>query len=142
MENTKLMENYLKAIPVSIDENGIYPAPAAMEKEEGATTLYSMACGGQEIIERALSLSREPDTVEVIVALDCLSNPGQFELDSFLTIFHIAHGRKTRVGIIEYSYNEGDPIVKDVDWQNDFFISHYEPLCEEMDKAIGGDNDI
>lgn len=124
-----------------IDEEGIYPQPGASENGLGELSLYALAIPPAQIIEMAFDFfCRDLEVVEFFVSLDTFTRSGQgTELDSALNIFHVKRGEPARVGVMEYSWQKGQPITKPICWENKFWQSTYSDLLKAL-TAAGTEN--
>lgn len=119
-----------------IDEQGLYPMVGASEDERGEMTLYALAVTPAKIFDMAFGFARNPQIAEFFVSLDAFTQPDQgTDLDSVLCVFHMLRGMAARVGVMEYSWNEGQPITKPICWQNVFWQTSYADLLNKLTEA-------
>lgn len=126
-----------------IDENGIFPTPAISMNKAGEYSVYANACSPSEILNFSMSISSQPDVIEQIVAIDTYTKEGQgTTMDSCLILFHNRKGQPTRVGVLEYSWNKGNPITKPINWENEFWNEKYKGLAELFSRKIAKAKDV
>lgn len=131
------IQSYFDHVKSQIEEEGIYPTPAISKDAEGGITLYAMAVGTEQIIGTMLLNADDKSIVEQIFALDCYTQDGQgTSLDSCLIAFHIERGKQGRVGVFEYSWNNGEPVTKPVNWNNEFWNKEYENLAKDLTRLF------
>ena len=134
---SNLLEDYLKMIPAQIDEKGIYPTPTLVRRADDMVEYFAMAVEAHLIIQAAFATCLRPEVVEQIVALDCYTKPSQgTTLDSCLILFHLVRGQPARVGVLEYSWNGGEPIVKPPVWDNPFWTAAYKCLANDLSESF------
>lgn len=132
-----LIEMYCNDIPGHIDAEGIYPTPALIRLDTDKLEVCALAIEANPIIEFAFRNACRPDVAEQIVALDTYTQPGQgTELDSCLILFHMQRGQPARVGVLEYSWNNGQPVTKPVVWDNAHWCKAYEKLATRLTRAF------
>lgn len=138
MTDQELTQFYYESVRDHIDEKGIWPTPALARLVDDSLEFYAMAVDKPDIIiGYAIKNALRPEVTEQIVALDtyCLPNQGT-TLDSCLIVFHMRRGQPARVGVLEYSWNDGEPITKDIAWDNPFWPQKYQPLATKLTIAF------
>lgn len=132
-----LIKQYCEYVHPLIDEEGIYPTPGIVKNADDTLSIYAMATQAPEIIMLMFSNSRKPEIVEQIFALDTFTKEGQgTTLDSCLILFHVARDEQARVGVMEYSWNAGQPLSKAVDWNNPFWTKTYARLANDLTRKF------
>jgi len=132
-----LVEQYEKSAPTWINEQGVYPIPAIIRLNDDKLEFAALAIEGPEVIPYTFKTCKRPEVAELIVALDTYTQPGQgTTLDSCLILFHLVRGQPARVGVLEYSWNSGQPITKPTVWDNAFWCNAYKSLAKELAKAF------
>jgi len=132
-----LIEQYEKTIPNWMNEQGVYPTPAIIRLNDEKLEFAAMAIEVPEVIPYAIKTCKRPEVAELIVALDTFTQPGQgTTLDSCLILFHLVRGQPTQIGVLEYSWNGGEPVTKPADWDNAFWRGAYAPLARELTEAF------
>lgn len=135
MEN--LIEEYRKYAISVMDEEGIYPTPAIAKDRDGKITVYAMAVEPSGIVATMLRNGGDLTIDEQIFAFDTYTKDGQgTTLDSCLILFHATRGKPARIGVLEYSWNEGAPISKQPEWHNPFWKKQYQKLADDLTKAF------
>lgn len=135
MKVNKLIETYCGMVADAIDQQGVYPTPMLAHGEK--LDVYAMAVDARLIIAKAFENCRRPEIVEQIVGLDTYTLGGQgTTLDSCVIIFHLRRGEPTRIGVLEYSWNGGEPITKPVDWENGYWTTQYAKLAAALTEAF------
>lgn len=130
-----MLTTYTDMLTSSIDERGIYPMPAIAIEKTGKSNLMSFMTTPEEMLNEILNRSHE--LTEYVIGFDSYTKEGQgTTLDSAVIIFHIRRDAPPRIGVFEYSYNNGAPLTRPVNWENEFWTTAYAPLVEKMDKAI------
>jgi len=130
-----ILTTYTNMLTSSIDETGIYPMPAIAIEKTGESNLMSFITSPEEMLKEILNRSHE--LAEYIVGIDSYTEDGQgTTLDSAVIICHIRRDAPPRIGGFEYSYNDGSPITKPVNWENEFWNAAYASLVKTMDEAI------
>lgn len=141
MSETDVLSKFIKTIPGCIDEQGIYPTPAIIRRNDGTLEIFAMAIEAKQIIQAAFANCLRAEIEEQIIALDSYCLPDQFTtLDSCLILFHLVRGQPARVGVLEYSWNRGDPITKEPVWDNPFWTTAYEALAKKLSEAFPREN--
>ena len=132
-----LIQSYCDHIASTIDEEGIYPTPAIAKQADDTLTLYAMAVSPKHIFATMLTNGLDHNIVEQIFAIDTYTKDGQgTTLDSCLILFHAVRGQPARIGVLEYSWNAGQPITKPPDWNNPFWINMYKFLADDLTKVF------
>lgn len=129
-ELDQLVAQYADLLQAAIDQNGIYPGPAWIVKEDGKREIMALAMPASEAVQAAINRTRQAEGWQVLLAgYDVNCAPGQgTTLDSAWILLCAQRGREPRVGVIEYSYNEGAPISRPVNWENRFWQGQMERL--------------
>ncbi|MCL4295754.1 MAG: hypothetical protein KJ077_08505 [Anaerolineae bacterium] len=131
-----IIESYCKQVADSVDENGVYPTPMVARTGKGIE-FFAMMVEGPVIIAHAFKNCQRVEVLEQVVALDTYTQPGQgTELDSCLIIFHLRRGEPVRIGVLEYSWNNGKPVTKPVNWDNAFWNKQYSRLAADLGRAF------
>lgn len=131
-----LIQIYCDYVKDNIDEKGVFPTPM-MARTSGRVEFYAMMVVGAAIINKAFVNCARPEIVEQIVGLDSYTAPDQgTTFDSAVILFYLRRGEPTRIGVLEYSWNEGQPIAKPIDWDNAFWNKQYKMLAKQFDGAF------
>ena len=130
----ELVQQVLSLAVRSIEENGVYPTPAGFRKRDGQLELYSFACSGTEALQRAVKRAQSGELEELVLLVDQFTKPDQgTTLDSALIVFHRNLAGVARIGVLEYSYNDGkDPVVLPLNWNNAFWASAYAKVLQRL----------
>lgn len=132
-----LIQNFSEYAISIMDEQGIYPTPAIAKHVDGKLSIYAMAVDANQIISRALNNGYDAQITEQIFSLDTYTKEGQFTtLDSCLIMFHAVRGKPARIGVLEYSWNNGNPVSKPVNWDNPFWNETYKGIAEAITRAF------
>lgn len=108
----------------SIDERGIFPAPGFLNKTGGKCDILALMAHPDDIVDLAWNNWMNQEVIEQIISLDFHTKPEHgTELDSVLIIFHFRRNEPApcRLGIMEYSWNKGQPVTRPVNWENAFW---------------------
>lgn len=131
-----LNERYCKTVADAIDGEGVYPTPMVARVGD-KVEFYAMMVDGPVVIAQAFQNCKRPEVVEQVVGLDTYNLPGQeTELDSCVILFHLRRGEPVRIGVLEYSWNDGQPITKPVEWNNTFWNEQYSRLAADLGRAF------
>uniref|UniRef100_A0A6M3IXT3 Uncharacterized protein n=1 Tax=viral metagenome TaxID=1070528 RepID=A0A6M3IXT3_9ZZZZ len=123
-----------------IDEEGIYPTPGVIVRANGKTELLANAMDGNGVVRNALKKCREPGVIEQIATFDCFCKEDQgTTLDSCLCIIHAKLDEPAKLGILEYSWNNGNPITKLINWENKFWNESNKGLLDKFTKLMNED---
>jgi hypothetical protein len=130
----ELVQQVLSLAVRSIEANGVFPTPAGFRKRDGQLEIYSFACDGSEALQRAVERARSGELEELVLLVDQYTKPGQgTSLDSALIVFHRNLGGTARIGVLEYSHNEGgEPTVLPLDWNNAFWTNAYAKVLAKL----------
>lgn len=134
---TDIVQSTYGHIASQIDVQGVYPTPAARIQTSGKIDLIAFALTPYQIQDWALRMASHPDTLEFCFAFDsfCKENQGT-TLDSALIVFHCRVDRPCQIGVLEYSWNDGQPVAKPIDWQNPFWTNAYVRLAAELTQRM------
>jgi hypothetical protein len=137
MEDQSTIDIFCSNIYRWIGENGVYPTPGLVRTDTGIE-LFSFMVNAPDIVRTAMEKCLLPNTQEIIIGLDTWTKPDQgTELDSCLIIFHITRSAPTRIGVYEYSWGNGSPVIKNhVNWDNEFWNARYRDLAEKFTNRI------
>ena len=132
-----IVDVFQAAVKSHIDEDGVYPHMCLMKQDDGIT-FASLALSPLEAMSFAISKKDEYD--ELIFALDRKAQPEQgTEFDDVLTCFYHKKGEGWKYGVINYQAPPKDLIVRDIDWNNDFWNNQMsfeiENIPKRYDKA-------
>ena len=127
------IDAYTELLHDSIDADGIYPMPTFMIDTDNRLTISAYAPENpSEIILDTRGHVITRNVIEFVFGLDTYTRAGQgTTLCACVIIFHGTRDA-VRVGVWEYSHNDGEPITKQVNWENDFWTSRYKSLAENM----------
>jgi len=126
------MGMYEEHLPLLISEEGIRLTPAFIEfllpeedEKERGLAIISVEPTEIEAVTaftaELLKIKEERKISEFIFALDVHIRAGAADsLDSALVIFNGRRGKKPRKGMLQYSWNNGDPITKKTVWDGEF----------------------
>jgi hypothetical protein len=131
------IDGYLSSASHWMDEKGIYPTPMAVKVKGDRLELHALALPPDQVVIHAFQVCKRRDVGEQVFALDTYCKPGQgTTLDSCLVIFHLKRGAATTIGVMEYSWNGGQPIIKEVNWDNSFWNRKYADLAGRLSAAF------
>ena len=118
----------------SIDSDGVYPTPGGFRRRDGQLEMVSFACSANEVLQCAVEKARSGQMEEMVILMDQFTKPGQgTTLDSALIVFHRNRAGVARIGVLEYSHNEGgEPTVLTLDWNNAFWTGTYAKVLERL----------
>jgi hypothetical protein len=127
------INDYEKMIVDLINEEGVYPMPGIYETKTGKIEILSFACSAQEMLNAVERRCERGDVSEFVIGLDTYNRPGQgTTLDSSVIIFHVSKDLGASVGVLEYSWNNGEPKHKAIDWENYFWMYQYSALATSL----------
>jgi hypothetical protein len=116
-----LVETYVKLIKGIMDEDGVYPQQAIVKNDAGQYQMLALAVSGVEATEKIADIISENDTEEYIFGIDLLGKDEYgTEYPDLLLIFH-ATKDDFNIGVLEYKFNNGDIILKEIDWNNEYY---------------------
>lgn len=105
-----------------ITERGIFPAPGLLNKANGKCDVLALILQPDDILDFAYTNWLNCETIEQIISLDFYAKPNTgTELDSVLIIFYFRRNEPVMLGVMEYSWNDSNPIIKPVNWENAFW---------------------
>lgn len=136
MSDMELVDTYIQMLADTLDAEGIYPMPAVVSGKQNAFYMYD--CSPQHMLDDIQVLMGE-HLSEIIFGLDSYTAEGQgTTLDSAVIIFHLQRAGTSRIGVWEYSWNEGQPVTYPVNWENAWWRDVYAKMLTMLDTAIKG----
>lgn len=150
----KLVSDYSETLRLAIDHTGIYPGHAWIIREDGQSEMVALAMPAHNAVVRSVDMARQGGPWQVLLTgidVMCMPDHGT-TMDSAWILLCARPGQEPKVGVIEYSYNGGNPIIKPVNWENQFWPVVMEgagvmrlmrklagqPEPEEADPAVKG----
>jgi hypothetical protein len=122
-EPTDLLTDYLRQVRVLCGDKGVYPQPLLYRDTEGQITMCAVAADGGHCVKVARDALARGDVEEMVFGLDRSARPGQgLEFDDFVSMVWYVGG-DFYTAVINYvpAAAEGDRIIRDPDWDNNWW---------------------
>lgn len=130
------IELFESILGIHIDESGFYPTPGITVQRDGTMVFLANAIDGDSIIPNAIrTAQQDKDVVEMVVAVDVRIKFGA-EFPDALMVFHCRENQETRRGLISYSWNGGNPIIKPIEWNPGGLIDSDKRVIDRLTEVM------
>lgn len=120
-----LVETYLKLVKGIVNEDGVYPQQGVIKTKNNHCEIVSFALPGLELWTAINRRLRKQDIQEYIFGMDLRSiEEDGTEFSDLLLIAHVKENQ-FHIGVLEYKYNDGNAIWKDIDWNNEYYKNNF-----------------